>query len=91
MGGCDGSKRVTFLRVTSFRIHTCSIYQPLRDPSFAFQHRRLLWRDELFKNITFTVAGGERWGIIGRNGAGKTSIFRLITGELEPTVGSVCA
>ncbi|HEY4133361.1 MAG TPA: ABC-F family ATP-binding cassette domain-containing protein [Gemmatimonadaceae bacterium] len=45
--------------------------------------------DELFKNITFTVAEGERWGIIGRNGAGKTSIFRLITGELQPTVGSV--
>jgi ATP-binding cassette subfamily F protein 3 len=45
--------------------------------------------DELFKNITFTVAEGERWGIIGRNGAGKSSIFRLITGELEPTVGSV--
>jgi ATP-binding cassette subfamily F protein 3 len=44
---------------------------------------------ELFKNITFTVAEGERWGIIGRNGAGKTSIFKLITGELEPTVGSV--
>ena len=44
---------------------------------------------ELFKNITFTVADGERWGIIGRNGAGKTSIFKLITGELEPTVGSV--
>ena len=44
---------------------------------------------ELFKNITFTVAEGDRWGIIGRNGAGKTSIFRLITGELQPTVGSV--
>src|SRR3954447_6685749 len=44
---------------------------------------------ELFKNITFTVADGERWGIIGRNGAGKTSIFKLITGDLQPTVGSV--
>lgn len=44
---------------------------------------------ELFKNITFTVAEGERWGIIGRNGAGKSSIFKLITGELGPTVGSV--
>ena len=31
---------------------------------------------ELFKNVTFTVAEGERWGIIGRNGAGKTSIFK---------------
>jgi ATP-binding cassette subfamily F protein 3 len=45
--------------------------------------------DELFRNITFTVAEGERWGIIGRNGVGKTSIFNLITGELRPTVGSV--
>jgi len=44
---------------------------------------------ELFKNVTFTVAEGERWGIIGRNGAGKTSLFRLVTGELAPTVGSV--
>ena len=44
---------------------------------------------ELFKHVTFTVADGERWGIIGRNGAGKTSIFKVITGDLEPTVGSV--
>src|SRR5690348_9025400 len=44
---------------------------------------------ELFKNVTFTVADGERWGIIGRNGAGKSSIFKLITGDMEPTVGSV--
>ncbi|HYW32442.1 MAG TPA: ABC-F family ATP-binding cassette domain-containing protein [Gemmatimonas sp.] len=44
---------------------------------------------ELLKNITFTVAEGERWGIIGRNGAGKTSIFGVITGDLEPTTGAV--
>src|SRR5687767_7674698 len=44
---------------------------------------------ELLKNVTFTVADGERWGIIGRNGAGKTSIFKVITGDLQPTVGSV--
>ena len=44
---------------------------------------------ELFKSITFTVADGERWGIIGRNGAGKTSIFKVITGDLQPTMGSV--
>ncbi|MCC6317907.1 MAG: ABC-F family ATP-binding cassette domain-containing protein [Gemmatimonadaceae bacterium] len=44
---------------------------------------------ELFTNVTFTVAQGERWGVIGRNGAGKSSIFKLITGELKPTTGSV--
>jgi ATP-binding cassette subfamily F protein 3 len=43
---------------------------------------------ELFKDVSCTVAEGERWGVIGRNGAGKSSIFKLITGELKPTAGS---
>src|SRR5262245_48704765 len=43
----------------------------------------------LFDGISFTVAAGERWGIIGRNGAGKTSLFRLLTGELDATRGEV--
>ena len=43
----------------------------------------------LFSDISFTVAPGERWGIVGRNGSGKTTLFRLLTGELEPTRGSV--
>jgi len=44
---------------------------------------------ELLKNVTFTVGAGDRWGIIGRNGAGKTSLFKIITGDLKPTVGNV--
>ena len=43
----------------------------------------------LFTDITFTVAGGERWGIIGRNGTGKTTLFRLLTGEMVPTRGQI--
>jgi len=44
---------------------------------------------ELLKDITFTVGEGERWGIIGRNGAGKSSIFSVITGDRQPNVGAV--
>ncbi len=43
----------------------------------------------IFSDISFTVAAGERWGIVGRNGTGKTTLFRLLTGELEPSRGSV--
>jgi ATP-binding cassette subfamily F protein 3 len=43
----------------------------------------------ILRDVTFTVASGEKWGIVGRNGTGKTTLFNLITGALEPTRGAV--
>jgi ATP-binding cassette subfamily F protein 3 len=43
----------------------------------------------IFSDITFTIGRGDRWGVVGRNGTGKTTLFRLIAGERLPTVGSV--
>ncbi len=43
----------------------------------------------IFQGITFTVARGDRWGILGRNGSGKTTLFRLITGAQQPTEGTI--
>ncbi|HKT58782.1 MAG TPA: ATP-binding cassette domain-containing protein, partial [Gemmatimonadales bacterium] len=40
-------------------------------------------------DVTLTVVRGDRWGIIGRNGSGKTSLLRVITGEMEPSSGTV--
>ncbi len=44
---------------------------------------------EIFREITFTVAAGDRWAVVGRNGTGKSTLVRLITGALQPTRGSV--
>ena len=43
----------------------------------------------LLKDVAFTVARGERWGIIGRNGAGKSTLFQIITGRLQPSKGAI--
>ena len=53
------------------------------DLSLSFGGRTIL------SNISFSVNEGDRLGIIGVNGAGKTSLFRLITGEYEADSGSV--
>lgn len=43
----------------------------------------------LFTDVTFTVSERERWGVVGRNGTGKTTLFRLLIGELTPSRGTV--
>ncbi|MBQ8639199.1 MAG: ABC transporter ATP-binding protein [Lachnospiraceae bacterium] len=41
------------------------------------------------KNVSFDVKKGEVVGIIGRNGAGKSTTLKIISGILKPTTGSV--
>ena len=39
--------------------------------------------------VSFNIHSGERLGLVGRNGSGKTSLFKLITGELQPDEGAI--
>ena len=43
----------------------------------------------LFEQVSFTIHRGRKIGLIGANGTGKTSLFQLITGELEADAGSL--
>lgn len=43
----------------------------------------------LLKDISFNIHSGERIGLVGRNGSGKTTIFKLITGEIHPDEGRI--
>ena len=41
------------------------------------------------REITLEVSSGERLGIVGHNGAGKSSLLKLISGVYEPTQGQI--
>lgn len=43
----------------------------------------------LFEDLTFDIQRGERWGILGPNGTGKTTLLRVVVGKLEPSAGRV--
>lgn len=45
--------------------------------------------NKIFSNITFEVQSGERVGLIGRNGTGKTTVFKIIAGIEKQDKGSV--
>lgn len=40
-------------------------------------------------DVSFKIAEGEIVGLLGHNGAGKTTIMKMLTGFLEPTAGSI--
>lgn len=44
---------------------------------------------EIFNNVSFVINPGERIGLVGRNGHGKTTLFKMILGEEHPDAGVI--
>jgi ATP-binding cassette subfamily F protein uup len=59
------------------------IVAELKDVSMRFDERLLIDR------FSATLLRGDKVGVIGPNGCGKTTLLKLILGELQPTSGSV--
>lgn len=52
--------------------------------SFGYSDEKLL-----FSDVTLTILRGDKIGLIGENGTGKTTFLRLLMGQLSPTKGEV--
>ncbi len=46
-------------------------------------------RTELLKDISFTLASGDRLGLVGSNGSGKSTLLKLLSGDLNPESGVI--
>ena len=55
----------------------------VRGLSMAFVERTL------FSDVSFDIEKGDVVGFIGRNGTGKSTLFKIITGEMSPVMGDV--
>jgi ATPase subunit of ABC transporter with duplicated ATPase domains len=44
---------------------------------------------ELLRDVSFSVGDGQRVALVGANGAGKSTVLRLVTGELSPVTGTI--
>ncbi len=63
-------------------VHTESVLQ-VRSLSVEVAGRHVV------ENATFTVMSKDKVGLVGRNGAGKTSLFKVLGGESEPAAGTI--
>ncbi|MBN1434369.1 ABC-F family ATP-binding cassette domain-containing protein [Candidatus Fermentibacterales bacterium] len=45
--------------------------------------------EEVFSGVSFRISRGDRCALVGVNGSGKTSLCRIVAGDIEPTEGHV--
>ena len=46
-------------------------------------------RDDLYSELSFSLAQGQKWVLIGDSGAGKSTLLDLLVGHLEPQAGKI--
>ncbi len=86
---------VATVHTCAISIRNCGIMQSL---SHIFQDNTVLVTSNvtmqfgskpLFENISVKFGGGNRYGLIGANGSGKSTFMKILGGDLEPTLGNV--
>ncbi|MFM8173687.1 MAG: ATP-binding cassette domain-containing protein, partial [Pirellulaceae bacterium] len=55
-----------------------------------FSQVQFSWRsDPLLKEVDWAIDSGEKVGLLGRNGMGKSTFLKLIAGEIQPESGQI--
>ena len=81
----DKLEQLKFLEF-SFRYHPFPAKQVLRARNIDFSYGS---RAAVIKNFTITIPAGEKICVVGKNGKGKTTLLKLLAGELNPQSGQI--
>ena len=58
--------------------------------AFSFNDVTIFYSEKmLFNNTTLTISDGDRIGVVGKNGSGKSTFLRLLAGVEKPDTGSI--
>ena len=79
--------RLFDIRFPETTLHQGKILWDIQAVNYTYGEQVPLWTD----SIDWTINSGERWHIQGDNGVGKTTLLRLLKGDLLPTHGSIKA
>lgn len=76
--------------------HVSKVYKIYNDPKDRFKEAMGIGEKKQYhkdyyalRDLSFEVGKGEIVGVVGRNGSGKSTILKILTGVLNPTSGSV--
>ena len=70
----------------SFRYHTFAGKQILNTQKLSFSYEKTM---PVIKNFDVTIGAGDRVCVVGKNGKGKTTLLKLLAGELDPQKGQI--
>jgi ATPase subunit of ABC transporter with duplicated ATPase domains len=81
----EGSRRLAPHDTIPPLIHPCRYNSLISASNLSIQ----FGAKPLFENVSATFANGHRYGLIGANGCGKSTLMKILAGQLEPSAGNV--